>query len=185
MLEDREIVNMYLSGNENAINVTKEKYGNRLKMIAYDFTDDFNAAEECENDTYFKVWKSIPPNKPYDYFYPYLVRILRHIVLNYCRDRKRMKRKATLEELNQELEQTIPSDFDVEDTVTEAHVRDCVNKYLRSLSDDKRRIFIRRYWYMDSIKDIADNFGFSQSKIKSVLHRCRKELKTIFESEGY
>ena len=185
MLEDREIVNLYLSRDDNAVSATKEKYGSKLKLLAYELTNDLNAAEECENDTYLQVWKSVPPNKPFDYFYPYLVRILRHIALNYCRDRKRLKRKAAVDELNLELEQSIPSDFDVEDSVVKSQIREVLDKYLRSLDDEKRRIFIRRYWYMDSVKDIANNFSFSESKVKSILHRCRKELKKLLESEGY
>ncbi len=185
MLEDREIVELYLSRDDSAVSETKEKYGSRLKMIAFELTGDMNAAEECENDTYLQVWKSVPPNRPHDYFYPYTVRILRHIALNYCRDRKRLKRKADVQELNAELEQTLPSDFDVEDSVIEAQLKETLNRYLRGLADEKRRIFIRRYWYMDTEKDIAENAGISQSKVKSVLHRCRKELKKLLESEGY
>ncbi|MDD6827763.1 MAG: RNA polymerase sigma factor [Oscillospiraceae bacterium] len=185
ILEDEDIVNLYLSRNENAINVTKDKYGRKLKMLAYELTGDLTAAEECENDTYLQVWRSVPPNKPYNYLYPFLVRILRHIALNYCRDRKRLKRKASVEELDLELQQTIPANFDVEDSVSEAHLQDILNNYLRTLNPEKRRIFVRRYWYMDSIKDISEIYSISQSKVKVTLHRCRTELKTILESEGY
>lgn len=185
MLEDRDIVNLFISRDENAISATKEKYGRRLNRLSYGLTEDINAADECENDTYLQTWNTIPPNKPHEYLYPYLARILRHIALDLCKSRNRLKRKATIEELSLELQQTIPDASNTEDLLMESELKELLNKYLHELSFEKRSIFIRRYWFMDSVKTISDGYGISQSKVKVTLHRCREELKKLLENEGY
>ena len=184
-MEDREIVNLFLIRDENAIVKTQEKYSSRIRKLAYDLTEDINSAEECESDTYLQAWDSIPPNEPYDYFYPFLARISRHIALNFCRDKNRMKRKATIEELSEELQQTIPGNSNVEDRIMESELHESINRFLDNLDPDKRRIFIRRYWYLDSIHTISNGFGISQSKVKITLYRCREQLRKVIESEGY
>ena len=185
VLEDRDIVNLFISRDESAISLTKEKYGRKLNLLSFGLTEDINAADECESDTYIRTWYSIPPNKPFEYFYPYLARILRHIALDFCKTKNRAKRKATVEELSLELEQTIPDNCSTEDLFMESQLKDLLNKYLRSLTPEKRNIFIRRYWYMDSVKTISDGYGISQSKVKVTLHRCREDLKKYLEKEGY
>ncbi len=185
MLEDREIVNLFISRDESAISVTKEKYGRKLNILSFGLTEDINAAEECESDTYLKTWYSIPPNTPFEYLYPYLARILRHIALDFCKARNRDKRKATVEELSMELEQTIPDKCSTEELFLESHLHDLLNSFLCSLSPEKRNIFIRRYWYMDSVKTISEGYRISQSKVKVILHRTREELKKYLEKEGY
>ena len=184
-MEDAEIVKLFLMRDENAIAKTQEKYSSRLRKLAYELTEDLAVAEECENDTYLQAWNSIPPNEPYDYFYPFLARISRHIALNFCRDRNRIKRKATIEELSEELQQTIPGNIDVEQAVSGSALQELLNRFLGSLRPDKRQIFLRRYWYLDSIQTIADGYGISQSKVKVTLYRCREQLRKVLESEGY
>lgn len=184
-MDDRDIVELYLSRNETAIAKTKEKYSGRILHLSYELTEDLQSAEECENDTYLQAWNSIPPNKPYNYFYPFLARIARHIALNLCRDRNRIKRKATIEELSTELQETIPDDIKVEDFIHESELQEIINNFLEGLNADKRKIFIRRYWYLDSVQTISDGFGISQSKVKVTLYRLREELRKVLEKEGY
>lgn len=180
-MEDREIVALFLARDEDAVAQTQEKYGGRLRRLAYDLTGELHAAEECENDTYLQAWNSIPPHEPYDYFYPFLARIARHIALNFCRDRNRLKRKASVEELNAELGGGIdPAAF-----ADEAALQALLNGFLRELKPEKRKIFIRRYWYLDSVQTIAEGFGISQSKVKVTLYRCREQLRKTLEREGY
>ncbi|MDO5155745.1 MAG: sigma factor [Eubacteriales bacterium] len=116
-IEDKEIVELFLKRDESAIEQVQLKYGQRLKKIAYEITEDFQTAEECENDTYLKTWESIPPHTPYDYLYPFLVHINRNVALNYCRYRNSKKRKVSTMELSTELEQILPGMNDIEEWI--------------------------------------------------------------------
>ena len=103
-MEDYEIVELYLSRNEAAIQQTSEKFGNRLRLLAYNIVKDWQTAEECENDAYMQTWNLIPPHSPKSYLYVFLARIIRHISLNCCRERARLKRSAFVCELSEEME---------------------------------------------------------------------------------
>lgn len=183
--EDREIVDLFLKRDELAISYTKNKYGKRLRHLAMEILEDFQLAEECESEVYIKAWESIPPNKPYDYLYAYLVRLNRNIALNICRSMNSQKRSARIEELTVELAEIIPGTDTVESEIEDILLREKLNSFLATLSEDKRNIFIRRYWYMDSVSEIADGYGISKSKVKVILFRVRNKLKKYLESEGY
>ena len=185
MIDDRKIVSLFIERDEAAIKHTKDIYGKRLLRSAYEITGDVHTAEECENDTYLKAWESIPPHKPYDYFYAFLSHINRNTALNHCRGRNAKKRKASVEELNAELEQVIPSAENIEDVIDDTTLKSLLDDFISSLSTEQRNIFIRRYWYLDSIETIAEGFGFSKSKVKTTLFRCRNQLKKLLEKEGY
>lgn len=103
-MDDSQIVSLYLSRDETAIARTAEKYGSRLRALALGVVGDVQTAEECENDTYWEAWRSIPPHQPRDYLYPFLARITRHAALDRCRERDRLKRSAAVVELSAELE---------------------------------------------------------------------------------
>ena len=184
-MEDSMIVELYLRRDEAAICATAAKYGNKLRMLAWGILRDLETAEECENDTYMEAWNSIPPHEPRSYLYPFLARIARHISLNRCRDRERLKRSAFVCELSAEMEQCIPSPDDLECRMDGLALAEAINGFLRKLDGERRRIFIRRYWFLDSVADIAKRFGISQSKVKTTLFRCRKQLKAYLEKEGY
>ena len=92
-LEDNRIVELYLIRDETAISQTAEKYGSRLRNLAYGIVEDPHTAEECENDTYMEAWESIPPHEPKNYFFAFLARITRHIALDFCKQRSRLKRR--------------------------------------------------------------------------------------------
>ena len=162
-MDDNRIVELYLLRDETAIKQTTEKYGSRLRSLAYGIVKDQQTAEECENDTYMKAWNTIPPHEPRSYLYAFLARITRHISLNCCRDRSRLKRNAFICELGAEMEQCIPAPDDVECRI-----------------DD-----IRRYWYLDSVVAISKRFALSESKVKTTLFRCRTGLREHLEKEGY
>lgn len=183
-MNDVDIIRLFLERNEKAIICTKTVYGKRIRHLAYQITEDFEVSEECENDTYLKAWDSIPPHEPYDYFYPFLVRITRHIALNICRNRKALKRKASIEELTIELQDTIPDKM-VKDVASDVVLKEILNSFLQSLPEEKRNIFIRRYWYLDSVATIAKGYGFTKSKVKTTLFRCREQLRTLLEKEDF
>ena len=184
-LDDHSIVALYLQRDEAAITQTKEKYGSRLRRLAYGIVDDLQTAEECENDTYMEAWNSIPPHQPENYLYQFLARITRHISLNCCRDRSRLKRSAFICQLSAEMEQCIPAPDDVQCRMDDIVLREAINGFLGTLDEEKRNIFIRRYWYLDSIADISKRFALSESKVKTTLLRCRNQLREYLKKEGY
>lgn len=179
------IIDLYMSRDETAISRTAEKYGARLRSLSYGIVGDRQSSEECENDTYVEAWESIPPHEPRDYLYAYLARIIRHISLNCCREQKRLKRSAFICEFSEEMEQCIPSPDDVECRIDEKVLQGLLNSFLSSLNEEKRNIFLRRYWYLDSIADISKRFALSESKTKTTLFRCRAQLRKYLEKEGY
>ena len=184
-MDDDKIVELYLMRDESAIRLTAKKYGTRIRKIAYDIIEDEHYAEECENDTYIKAWNSIPPHEPRNYLFAFLARITRHTALDVCKEQNRIKRNALLCELNAEMEQCIPSPDDGECTLDSILFSDIINKFLASLKDEHRNVFVRRYWYMDSISSISRYYGMSQSKVKSILFRTRNQLRDYLIKEGY
>ncbi len=184
-LEDKRIVELYLRRDESAISQTAKKYGSRLRSLAYGIVEDIQTAEECENDTYMEVWKSIPPHEPKNYFFAFLARITRHIALDFCKQRSRLKRSTFICELSAEMEQCIPAPDDTECRIDAIVLCDAINAFLATLSEEKRNIFMRRYWFMDSIASISQAYGLSQSKVKSVLFRSRNQLREYLSKEGY
>lgn len=184
-MDDSKIVDLYLNRNESAIVYTSEKYGKRLRSLSFYIIRDQHAAEECENDTYFEAWKTIPPHEPRTYLYMYLARITRHIALNFCRKRNALKRSAHISELSAEMEQCIHAPDDFECRISDSEFATIINAFLENLNSQKRNIFVRRYWYLDSISDIAKRYSITESNAKSVLFRCRRQLKKQLIKEGY
>ena len=184
-MNDDRIIELYLMRDEEAIKLTAEKYGSRLRSLAYGIVNNRQTAEECENDTYLKAWNAIPPHEPRGYLYAFLARITRHVSLNCCRARDQLKRRAFICELSAEMEQCIPSPDDSECLMDDAALRNAINGFLGKLNEEKRNIFVRRYWYLDSVADISKKFDLSESKVKTTLFRCRRELRDYLEKEGY
>ena len=131
-MDDREIVARYLARDESAIRETAGKYGHRLRALAQGIVWDAGTAEECENDTYLEAWNRIPPHRPESYLYPFLARITRHLSLNCCRDRERLKRSAHLCELSAEMEQCLPAPDDAACRLEENELREAINGSRRS-----------------------------------------------------
>ena len=184
-MDDSSIVELFLKRDESAVSETSAKYGKRLYTLAYGIVRDTETSEECENDTYLEAWNRIPPHEPKEYLYPFLARITRHISLNRCRERERLKRKAVICELSGEMEECIPSPDDVECRISDMELSEIINSFLDDLGAEKRMIFIRRYWYLDSVSDISERYDISESKVKTTLFRCRAKLKKRLEKEGY
>ena len=184
-LDDNKIVELYLSRDETAIKQTSENYGTRIRSLAKNIVKDLKTAEECENDTYLEAWRTIPPHEPRTYLFAFLALITRHISLNICRDRNRLKRSAFICELSTEMEQCIPSPDDTECRIDDIILKDAINNFLATLDEEKRNIFLRRYWFLDSIADISKRYAISESKVKTTLLRCRNQLREYLEKEGY
>ena len=184
-MDDNQIVELYLQRDERAIRESAEKFGSRLRALAYGITEDPQTAEECENDSYLQAWNAIPPHEPRTYLYAFLARITRHLALNCCRDRARLKRSAEICTLSDELEQCLPAPDDTAYRMDDMELGRIINAFLAGLDGEKRNVFIRRYWYLDSVADISRRFALSESKVKTLLFRCRKQLRKYLEQEGY
>ena len=184
-MEDNRIVELYLARDEAAISQTSDKFGARLYSLAYGIVDDRQTAEECENDTYMQAWNLIPPHEPADYLYAFLARITRHLSLNCCRKRSRLKRSAFICSFSAEMEQCIPAPDDMECRIDDMALKDAIDGFLGSLDEERRNIFLRRYWYLDSIASISRRFSLSESKVKTTLFRCRRRFRECLEKGGY
>lgn len=184
-LDDNRIVELYLQRDEMAIKQTEAQYGARLRHLAYGIVGDQQTAKECENDTYMEAWNTIPPHEPRSYLYAFLARITRHISLDFCRYRNRIKRNTFLTEFSTEMEQCIPAPNDLECHMDDIVLKEMLNGFLSTLDEEKRNIFIRRYWYLDSIAEISNRFTLSESKVKTTLFRCRNKLREYLEKGGY
>ncbi|MBQ8231427.1 MAG: sigma-70 family RNA polymerase sigma factor [Lachnospiraceae bacterium] len=184
-MEDKQIIDLYWERSEQAISATAIKYGNYCHSISYNILHNAEDAEECVNATYLAAWESIPPNRP-QRLAVYLGKITRNFSLNRVKYYSAQKRGLGQTDLVlSELEDCIPASTGVEQQVEERLLVKAIEAFLYSQPPEKRNIFIRRYWAMTPIKDIARSFGMSESKIMSLLFRMRKELKKHLEKEGF
>ena len=184
-MDDDQIVELYLCRNEEAILRTAEKYGAKLRSIAFRILNDRETAEECENDAYRETWNRIPPHEPRDYLFAFVGRIVRHIALNECKKNQRQKRYAVYCELTEEMQECIPANGDVEAEIEAKELSGLIDAFLKECPEEQRLVFIRRYWFFDPVSEIAVRYGFTQSKVKTMLFRMRAELKKHLEKEGY
>lgn len=179
---DRRLVELYLSRDKSAVEETMNSYGKRLLRLAVGFLGDMCDAEECVNDTYLKAWNSIPPQQPSDLF-SYLARLCRCTAFNMIDKRKAAKRGAQLVELTREMEECIP-DNSRNVTTEDEFISALINEFLGTLTKDKCDMFVKRYWYGESVEMIAKEMGFTKSKVKTTLHRTREELKNFLQQKG-
>lgn len=181
-MDDIRIVELYWERSEEAVAQTQEKYGRYCHSIAYNVLHSDEDAEECVNDTYIKAWDSIPPNRPRK-LSAYLGRITRNIALDrYERDRAQ-KRGGITELALDELCECIADDSEVSDT-SESALGEAINGFLSTLGKRTRIVFVRRYWYLYSIEDIAHQMDMSESNVKVTLLRARRKFKEYLEKEG-
>lgn len=184
-MEDGRIIDLFLQRDESAIRQTAEKYGSRLRALSLHITADAQTAEECENDTYLEAWSRIPPHEPRDYFYAFLARITRNVSIDRCRKRTALRRDAAVVELTDELAACLPAVDGVESVADAQALGDAISRFLRTLSREKRVIFLRRYFYLDTVAAISQRMGIGESKVKTVLFRIRRDLRTYLITEGY
>ena len=183
-LDDIKIIDLYWERSESAIDETSLKYGNYCTKIAINILQNREDSEECVSDTYLKAWDAIPPQRPAK-LSAFLGRITRNLSFNRFTARNTQKRGGTnIELLLSELEECIPSDSSVEADYEAGQTARIIDAFLASAKPDNRIIFVRRYWYADSITEIASRFDMSESKVKSILFRTRNKLKDYLEKEG-
>lgn len=184
-MDDNRIIELYWKRSEAAISETASKYGGYCYSIAYNILTNPEDAEESVSDTYLAAWNGIPPHRP-NILSTFLGKITRRISIDRWRTRSAYKRGGGQIVLAlEELEECVPGGQSVEQDFARRELARAFNRFLDTLTDTERNIFLRRYWYMDAIADIADSFGFSQSKVTSMLHRIRGRLRKQLEKEGF
>jgi len=181
-VEDAKIIALFWARNEDAIAQTDAEYGRRLHQLAHRLLQNHEDAEESVSDTYLRTWNAIPPSKP-KYFYAFLAAICRHLSLNRLDWKQAAKRHAEVVSLTQEMELCIP-DTRREDVLRGKELGRLLDQFLDSLSKESRLIFLRRYWYVDTIAEIVQRYGMTESKVKMQLSRTRKKLSAFLEQEG-
>ncbi len=184
-MKDHEIVDLYWERNEAAISASEVKYGNYCHSISYNILHNNEDAEECVNDTWLGAWKSMPPHRP-KRLSVFLGKITRNLSIDRFKRNNTAKRGYGQTELAlSELEGCIPDTVSLEEIVDGAFLAKTINDFLYSQPNLHRKIFIRRYWFFSSIKDISVTFGMSESKVTSLLFRLRNSLKVHLEKEGF
>lgn len=184
-MEDSTIIDLYWRRSERAISETAAKYGKYCYAIAYNILSNAEDADESLNDTYLGAWNSMPPHRP-SILATFLGKITRRTALKRWRDGSRQKRGGGEAALAlDELGECVPSEKNVEQALFAAELAASLNHFVGELPETERRVFLRRYWYLDSIQTISQDFDFSQSKVKSMLHRIRGRLLLHLEQEGF
>lgn len=183
-MDDQQIIELYWARSETAIAETARKYGPYCHFIAYHILRSKEDSEECVNDTYWKAWGAMPPQRPHQ-LRTFLGKITRNLSLNRYAKAAAEKRGAGQVPLAlDELAECVPAPDSVERAVDDQMLTDILNGFLAGLQAETRRIFLQRYWYLSSVREIAADFGISESKVKTTLFRTRNKLKQHLEKEG-
>lgn len=182
-MNDQEIIALFLDRDEKAIEYTASKYHNYCYSIADKALHNPQDSEECLNDVWLAAWNSIPPNEPTS-LSVYLGRITRNLSVKRLRDINRKKRGKEITVYLEELEDVIPTRHNVEETMENELLKESLERFLRKQHKINRGLFICRYYYLDSIGEIAARFGLTENTVKLRLFRLRKKLKEYLEKEG-
>lgn len=184
-MEDERIVELYWARSEIAIAATAEKYGQYCGVIAGNILGSAEDTEECLNDTWLAAWNAIPPHRP-KVLKSFLAKLARRTALKKHRDLHREKRGGGEVALAlEELSECIPGGESVEDEMLAAELADAIKHFVAALDETERKVFLCRYWYLDKIETIARDFGFGESKVKTMLHRTRRKLGDFLKKEGF
>lgn len=181
-MNDLEIIELYFQRNEKAIIETDAKYGRLCHSIANNILNNEQDSEECVNDTYNSVWNAIPPTRP-NSFMSFVCRITRNLSLKRLEAMSRKKRSvATVVSLD-ELAEVLP-DESIASSVTDGDITKAISDFLRNENEDVRNVFMRKYYFFDSVSDIAQRFRYTESRVKSMLFHTRNKLKKYLIKEG-
>lgn len=184
-MEDSQIVSLYWQRSESAIQETERKYDRYLTKIACNILNDLEDSRESVNDTYLAAWNSMPPHKP-DVLSAYLAKLTRRIAIDLFRYRTRQKRQGSEFALSlTELEDCLSGGNTTEEAVDAKLLSEAIARYLRTLPESSRRVFLGRYYFLDPLKEVAAYCGMTESKAKSLLYRMRLGLKEHLTKEGY
>lgn len=181
-MDDLNIIELYFARNEQAIQETAKKYGKLCHRIAHNILRNDEDSDECVNDTYIGIWNAIPPTRP-DNFMAFVCKITRNLSLKRLEMQSRQKRSSvTLVSLD-ELAEVLP-DESITVSVSDEDLGKLISKFLRSEKEEIRNVFIRKYYFFDSIGDIASRYSFTESKVRNMLYHTREKLKIYLIKEG-
>ena len=181
-MDDSKIIELFFARNEDAIKHTDDTYGRRLFHLADNIVHNDQDAEESVNDTYMKAWDTIPPQRP-EHFFAYIAKICRNFALKRIDWQKAKKRNAEVVTLTQEMENCIPDPYrDME--ADERELGRVLDAFLRTQTPENQMVFLRRYWYVDTIAEIAARYGISESAVQMRLNRTRSKLAVYLAKEG-
>ena len=181
-MEDKLIVDLYWARNEDAIEQTAVKYGNMMHATSKSITGSHEDAEECVNDAYLAAWNSMPENRP-TYLGGYMAKIIRNISINRY-DHNHAAKRYAVQVVFEELEECLGESETPEDQYEAGCLREVLDGFLAGLSEEKRVVFLRRYFYTDSISEIAQRMQMSEGKVKSMLFRMRAQLAEVLKEAG-
>lgn len=184
-MEDEKIVSLYWERSEDAIRETEIKYDRYLFKIAQNILNDREDSRESVSDTYLAAWNSMPPHRP-GVLSAYLAKLTRRISIDRFRYRTRQKREASEYTISlSELSECVSGDNSAEEIVNAKLLADAIGIYLRTQSDEARTAFLGRYYFLDSVREVAAYCGITESKCKTLLHRTRVGLKEYLRKEGF
>lgn len=183
-MEDREIIALYMQRSEAAIVETEQKYGVYCTSIAQNILQNQQDSEECVSDTWLRTWNAIPPQTP-NSLKLFVGRIVRNLSLDCYRAARVEKRGGGQVVLAlSELAECVSSGATPETALEDQMLAEAISVFLWSQPKESRKMFVLRYWYLESVGEIALSLGYGQSKVKSSLHRTRKKLRQYLEQEG-
>lgn len=183
-MDDTKIIDLYWERSETAITESADKYGSFCHTISYRILQNRQDAEECVNDTWLRAWDSMPPEKP-RILSAFLGKITRNLSLDRYRNYKAEKRKMTrTAEALEELSECVSGGDNVSEHVDMLALTELISAFLRKQSEEHRNMFIRRYWYFDTIREISLDFGVSEQNAAAILFRMRSKLKSELAEEG-
>ena len=183
-LDDSRILRLFFERSEQAIEELDRKYGAAVRKTASGILDDRLDVEECVNDAYLKVWNSIPPHAP-NPMAGYVCRIVRNLAVNRYHANRAEKRSGGYALILDEMEECIPSNVNVETAYDAKELSAAIDRFLSALDPEDRFLFVRRYWYADSVAELAAMSNGSANRISVRLFRLRKKLQTMLEKEGF
>ena len=181
-LNDEAIIGLYFDRDEDAIRLTDQRYGANIYRLSYRILADKEDADENRSDTLLKTWRTIPPVRPLSLL-AYLLHLCRNTALNRLDWKKAKKRGATVVALSEEMEMCIP-DNRSEEEIDRRELERLINAFLKSVPEDQRNIFLRRFFSMEPVSQIAESFDFRAGKVRKILWRLKKKLKVYLETEG-
>ncbi|MBP3633656.1 MAG: sigma-70 family RNA polymerase sigma factor [Oscillospiraceae bacterium] len=183
-MDDNAIVALYWARSEDAIEETNKKYGTYCWQVSYNILRNGHDADECVNDTWLRAWNALPPQRP-SRLQAFLAKITRNLSLDRWEQSHTQKRGGGQTAiLLSELSDCIPSSSSIDQTLSDQALSETICRWLRDQPQKSRVAFIRRYWYADSVHQVAKRIGLTESGTKSLLHRLRRNLKDYLEQEG-
>ena len=182
-MEDDKIVDLYLKRSEEAISETEKKYGRYCHSIAYNILYSDEDASECVNEAYLRAWRAIPPTIP-TRLSSFLAKITRNLAIDRYTKFRALKRTVENEVILEEVDEILIDTTDSTSLTDEVALKNAINDFVARLPHQTRVIFIRRYWYMSSVTDIANDCKMSESNVKVILHRTRKKFREHLLAEG-